>query len=274
MKVTTTPRDCDKVNQIVPIMQEHLGPVMNLARIKLLAFVLHALCIVQTVSLHKIASAMPTSVERDSNLRRLQRFLARYAFNLDLFALLPVKTGLVLSLDRTNWKFGKVNINILMLGVTYKGVAFPLLFTMLDKRGNSNWKERTQLIDRFIRLFGVECIDSLVADRESVAREVNVHLVGRIVLDMTDDSGMEPVLPDGTFEHRFLKTIGMTFPILIEELAHCHTLARKTCHITRYQGIKFELTLRRIAMPELRAAEHLTELFLRKLKQSLCRLAA
>ena len=49
MKVTMTSRDCDKVNQIVPIMQEHLGPVMNLARIKLLAFVLHALCIVQTV---------------------------------------------------------------------------------------------------------------------------------------------------------------------------------------------------------------------------------
>ena len=143
MKVKTTPGDCDKVNQIVPIMQEHLGPVMNLARIKLLAFVLHALCIVQTVSLHKIASAMPTGVERDSNLRRLQRFLAGYALSLDLiaiviFALLPVKTGLVLSLDRTNWKFGEVNINNLMLGVTHKGVAFPLLFTMLDKRGNSN----------------------------------------------------------------------------------------------------------------------------------------
>ena len=142
----------------------------------MLAFVLHALCVVQTVSLHKIAAAMPTSVERDSNLRRVQRFLAGYAINLDLiakviFSLLPVKTGLVLSLDRTNWKFGEVNINILMLGVTYKGVAFPLLFTMLDKRGNSNWKERIRMIDRFIRLFGAECIDSLVADREFVGKE-------------------------------------------------------------------------------------------------------
>ena len=86
----------------------------------MLAFALHALCVVQTVSLHKIASAMPTSVERDSNLRRVQRFLAGYALNLVLiskviFALLPVKTELVLSLDRTNWKFGEVNINILCL---------------------------------------------------------------------------------------------------------------------------------------------------------------
>ncbi len=59
-------------------MQAHLGPVMNLARIKLLALVLHALCIVQTVSLHKIASAMPTGVERDSNLRDIDR-IARLA---------------------------------------------------------------------------------------------------------------------------------------------------------------------------------------------------
>ena len=157
-------------------MQEHLGKNMNLARIKLMALLLHALCVVQTVSLHKIASAMPTCVERDSNLRRLQRFLAGYALNLDLiakviFALLPVKSGLVLSLDHTNRKFGEANINILMLGVTYKGIAFPLLFTMLDKRGNSNRIERTRLLDRFIRLFGTECIGSLVADREFVGKE-------------------------------------------------------------------------------------------------------
>ncbi len=128
LKVTTTFRDNGKVNQIVPIMQEHLDCVMNLARIKLLAFMIHAPCVVQTVSLHKIAAAMPTSVERDSNLRRLQRFLAHYPLKLDLiariiFALLPVKTGLVLTMDRTNWKFGEVNINILMLGVTHKGIA-------------------------------------------------------------------------------------------------------------------------------------------------------
>ena len=176
MKVTITSRDGDKVNQIVPIMQEHLGSVMNLARIKLLAFMLHALCVVQTVSLHKIAAAMPTSVERDSNLRRIQRFLANYALNLDLiarviFSLLPIKTGLVLTMDRTNWKFGEININILMLGITYKSIAYPLLFSMLDKRGNSNYTERIKLIDRFIRLFGKECIDSLVADREFVGKE-------------------------------------------------------------------------------------------------------
>ena len=142
MKITE-PKDLVKVNQILPIMQEHFENSMNLARIKLMAFMLHALCVVQTVNLHKLAAAMPTSVERESNLRRIQRFMAKYALNLDLvariiFSLLPVKTGLVLIMDRTNWKFGDFDINILMLGVTYKGIAFPLMFSLLPKKGNSN----------------------------------------------------------------------------------------------------------------------------------------
>lgn len=173
---TTDFKDLGKVNQILPIMQEHFGKSMNLARIKFMAFMLHALCVVQTVSLHKLAAAMPTSVERDSNLRRIQRFIAKYALNFDLvaqmiYSLLPVKTGLVLSMDRTNWKFGDFNINILMLGVAYKGIAFPLMFSLLPKKGNSNWKERKAIVERFVRLFGSECIDSLVADREFVGKD-------------------------------------------------------------------------------------------------------
>lgn len=121
MKATDS-KDLVKVNQILPIMQEYFGKSMNLACIKLMAYMLHALCVVQTVSLHKLASAMPTSVERDSNLRRIQRFIANYALNLDLvarmiFSLRPVKDGLVLSMDRTNWKFGEFYINILTLGI-------------------------------------------------------------------------------------------------------------------------------------------------------------
>ena len=93
---TTNSKDLVKVNQILPIMQEHFGQSMNLARIKLMALLLHALCVVQTVSLHKL-DAMPTAVDRDSNLRRLQRFFAKYVLDLDIiariiFSLLPVKT--------------------------------------------------------------------------------------------------------------------------------------------------------------------------------------
>ncbi|MFB2579571.1 IS4 family transposase, partial [Acinetobacter sp. c2-A9] len=73
-----------------------------------------------------------------------------------------------LSIDRTNWKWGKSNINIFMLGVVYRGIAIPLYWGMLDKRGNTNHLERAELIERFIKQFGKDNIDMILADREFV----------------------------------------------------------------------------------------------------------
>lgn len=88
-----------------------------------------------------------------------------------IFGLLPQKDSLVLVMDRTNWKLGQKNINILMLGVNYKNVAFPLMFRMLDKRGNSHTYERIALIKDFMDWFGKDCIDCLLADREFVGKD-------------------------------------------------------------------------------------------------------
>ena len=66
--------------------------------------------------------------------------------------------------------FGKFLRNFLWFVFVYC-VAFPLMFTMLDKRGNSNSQERIELINRFIRLFGRQVIESVVADREFVGEK-------------------------------------------------------------------------------------------------------
>ena len=57
---------------------------------------------------------------------------------------------------------------MLVVAVVYQGLAFPLLFSLLPKAGNSNTQERIKLIDRFIGLFGRQSIDCLTADREFV----------------------------------------------------------------------------------------------------------
>ncbi len=176
MKKATNSNNRGKISKLFPIMQEHFGQSMNLARIKLsiklMALLLEALVRAQTVSLVRLANAMDTAADRESNMRRLQRFLAGYVLDLDLiarivFSLLPVRSGLVLTMDRTNWKYGQTDINVLLLGVAYKNVAFPLLYRLLPKRGNSNTAERVEIIERFIRLFGKDCIDCLVADRDA-----------------------------------------------------------------------------------------------------------
>ena len=86
MKKATNPKNRGKVSKLFPIMQEHLGQSMNLARIKLMTLLLEAFVKAQTVSLVRLANAMPTAVDKESNMRRLQRFLAGYVLDLDLIA--------------------------------------------------------------------------------------------------------------------------------------------------------------------------------------------
>ena len=193
---TTDSKDLAKVNQILPIMQEYFGNSMNLARIKLMAYMLHALCVVQTVSLHKLASAMPTSVERDSNLRRIQRFIANYALNLDLvarmiFSLLPVKpsTG---ERIRAWWLFNSLKVGqekfyyklflhkgqyVYLAGSRIKNSeGIPELQILIcfnrPEDGVATYKKRWEIETAFraMKSSGFNIEDTHLRDRERIAR--------------------------------------------------------------------------------------------------------
>ncbi|MDD2813276.1 MAG: IS4 family transposase [Bacteroidales bacterium] len=163
----------NKVTVITDTLKEYFGDRMNLARIKFFSLFISALCKVQTVCFEKIACGFESDVKTESSLRRIQRFISEYSLDRDLiarflFALLPHEPPYRLALDRTNWKLGAKNINILTLGIVYKGVAFPMLFHIMPKFGNSSMQERIDLMNRFIRLFGAGNIECLLADREFV----------------------------------------------------------------------------------------------------------
>lgn len=80
-------------------------------------------------------------------------------------------------MDRTNWQWGKTNLNFLVLSACYKGVAIPLYWLALNKKGNSDTGERILLITRFIVGFGREKILGLLADREFVGKEWFAYLI-------------------------------------------------------------------------------------------------
>lgn len=166
-----TPGVESKSSELVTIFHEQAG--WNLARVKFFVLMISALCKVQTVGFEKLATAFDCTSNTSSSLRRIQRFMAAYLLDIDLiarliFRLLPHKPPFRLEMDRTNWKFGQQNINVLVIAVIYQGVAFPLLFKLLPKFGNSNTSESIELIERFIRLFGTVSLDCLTADREFV----------------------------------------------------------------------------------------------------------
>jgi hypothetical protein len=129
-----------KSSELVSIFHKHSG--WNLARVKFFVLMLGVLCKVQTVGFEKLTTGFDGKASTSSSLRRIQRFIASYILDTDvivrlIFGLLPPKPPFRPALDRTNWKLGQQNLNVLVLAVVYQGIAFPLMFGLLPKFGNS-----------------------------------------------------------------------------------------------------------------------------------------
>lgn len=143
------------------------------ARLTFLAQFLIALIQVRTVNLAELANAMGGKAKTSSKYKRLQRFFRHFELNyLELahavIGLLKIPEPWVLAVDRTNWKFGQANINILTLSLVYQNIGIPILWMLLDKKGNSNTDERIELFEKFFDNFGDYEVDFLAADREFI----------------------------------------------------------------------------------------------------------
>lgn len=152
------------------------------ARLKFLASFIVAILQVKTVNLSEIATALNPTVKVLSSYRRLQRFFAKFELEDDLIArwvmsLIPrPQSGYCLVFDRTTWFFGRTPLNLLVLAVSYHGVAFPVYWLYLPHQGNSDTLHRVMLLELFISTFGKNCIDTVLADREFVGEEWFTYL--------------------------------------------------------------------------------------------------
>ena len=163
-----------KNNEFVDTACQNLD--WHLSRKKFFEKFICALIKVQTVCFSRLSEGFESEAKVESRLRRIQRFFEGFDVCQDLIArliycLLPCDAPYRLCIDRTNWKFGKANINILMLSVVYDGIGIPLLWTMLPKRGNSNEAERRRLLKRYLDLFGIDSIDCIIGDREFIGKK-------------------------------------------------------------------------------------------------------
>ncbi len=148
----------------------------NKARRNFLAKFVVALVQVKTVSLVQISAVMSGRAKQDSHDKRCQRFLRFFDLPFAEIAVLVIKLlgipkPFVLSIDRTDWYLGETPLNIFMLSVVYQEVAFPLLWTVLEKKGCSDTRERRELLEKYVRLFGKETIDFVAADGEFIGRD-------------------------------------------------------------------------------------------------------
>ncbi len=144
----------------ISLLRNTLKPLLGWhgARLSFLALFLIALLRVKTINLAEIATGFRNQAKINSNYKRLQRFFKDYDLEYAVIArvivtLMDIPEPWILSLDRTEWSFGQIRFNILMLAVVHQGVAYPLMWEFLAKKGNSNSEERIDLLGRFSQEF-------------------------------------------------------------------------------------------------------------------------
>ena len=169
------------------VLKEEISKIFegHSQRLSMLSKLLIALLKLGTVSYSKLCIAINPEVKKGSNFKRIQRFMKEFSFCRSSYInfawrLFANSDGWVaLSVDRTNWKFGKQNINVLLIGISYRGTAVPLIWKMLDKRGNSSQTERIELMDALLNILSIEQknkIRCILADREFIGLEWITYL--------------------------------------------------------------------------------------------------
>lgn len=148
----------------------------NKTRVSCLVQILQALFCVKTVNLVQISNTFHSKAKEESSYKRIRRFFKDFSF--DMTFIVDLVLGLfiqeqkfLLLLDRTNWKWGKKHINVLMLSVSYLGIGIPIFWIVTDKGGNASLSLRIEILMRVFDKFGPERISLLLADREFVGTE-------------------------------------------------------------------------------------------------------
>lgn len=171
------------VNKLKDIFSEHFS--WGAWRIDFIARFILALLIARSVNYQKLTVCWTSKAKPKSTLRRIQRFMSGFVIDeVDFASFMIQSLGIgdepfLLALDRTNWKFGVFNINILVLSVVHNGISFPLYWSFLSKQGNSNTDERIQLIDKFLAHYRSNMIDGLLGDREFIGKKWFRYLVNQ-----------------------------------------------------------------------------------------------
>lgn len=147
--------------------------ISHLSRQKCCLSIVLAMIQTRRVQFQELGLVLNDDVKPSSNTARIQRFFAetefdesQLAFLLSLFLTL----GKVdICIDRTEWDFGKLQINLLVLSANCNGLGLPLYVDFLDNNsGNSNTAERVMIFEKLLNLLGNDRIGSLCADREFI----------------------------------------------------------------------------------------------------------
>ena len=160
------------INELALILNNHLN--WHKSRATCLAQIVRGMIAVKTVNLAQIAVSFTSKAKITSSYRRIQRFF-QTSFSTEGIAqlalgLFAVDKSFSLIMDRTNWKWGKTHLNLLVLSIVYQGISIPVYWLNLAKAGTSNADERMYAVIKCIYRFGKHRISGVLADREFIGQ--------------------------------------------------------------------------------------------------------
>jgi Transposase DDE domain len=195
--------------------------VKNACRKEFLGLYIPALVQSNSVQFCQTAKFLNADVKIKSNMTRIQDFYREVEINYDfvavlLLTLLPKNKKLRISIDRTEWDFGKTQINILMILVGHGDFQIPFYWEMLENNsGNSNSGDRINLLEKVFKIIDKKRIGLVVADREFIGHQwlkwmknqglsfcVRVpksHYIHRLNGEKLRAEDLAKLFPDGTY---------------------------------------------------------------------------
>lgn len=156
-------------------------PLLHKARLRAVAIFVLSIISESTVNLQKLSLSGISKVKSESVCKRFSRLLiwvvsAKIDFGRLVLQLTQKADclGLTLCMDRTNWKYGKMHINFLVVSLVINGVGYPIAWRLLPrrtKRGNSDTFHRIAIIKKVLKWLEPTQIRCLLMDKEFIGED-------------------------------------------------------------------------------------------------------
>ena len=153
-----------------------LGVVKHKNRQEFLDQIIAGMIKSRSVQFCEIAHCIDKPINLESIERQIQDFFQKTDFDyralMMYFLCFIHHERLNLSIDRTEWDFGKTQVNVLCVIVSIGKMGVPLYFEMLDNNsGNSNHEDRITLFTQIVEVVGIHRIELLTMDREFIGHQ-------------------------------------------------------------------------------------------------------
>ena len=170
-----TPASCSPHSIVLAHFAKHPWG-LRAPSLALLSALILALIGREDVRLTKLAAQLPGKALHSSKVKQLHRFFKNIRLPEDVLARFVLSFSnpterLWLVIDRTNWRLGKTEINILLVAVILNGQALPLMWTLLPHGGSSNSAVRNALLERVLLVLPAKRIAGLLGDREFIGKK-------------------------------------------------------------------------------------------------------